>query len=287
MNRAATVAASLVLVACLAFGGWWFLIRDTSVPGEGACDAPDPEALVADVVRELPHDPEAFTQGLLVDGGELWESTGLRGQSDLRRVDADTGEVMLEAPLADDLFGEGLASGADGEMVQLTWTSGEALRWDRSGPTETGSFSYDGEGWGLTTLDDGDLVMSDGSDVLTVRSPQDFSVGSVLTVQRSDGDVGRLNELDWDGERLWANRYQTDEILRIDIDCGVVDAVVDASALTARAEEMIAAAGLDRETSESDVLNGIAWLGAGQPERYYVTGKRWPVMFEVEMVAAR
>jgi glutamine cyclotransferase len=123
--------------------------------------------------------------------------------------------------------------------------------------------------------------MSDGSEVLTVRSPGDFSVLRSIEVTREGGGADRLNELEWDGERLWANRWQTDEILRIDLDCGVVDGVVDASPLTARAEEVMASRGLERDTAERDVLNGIA-LAGGDGDAYLVTGKRWPVLFEVE-----
>lgn len=277
------ILAVLVSVAALVFGGWWLFLRDTTVPGEGACDPRPPEMLALDVVAEYPHDPEAYTQGLLFVGDELWESTGLRGESDLRRVDLDTAAVLTEAPLEPELFGEGLAVGGDGELVQLTWTSGEAIRWDIDGdePAETGRFDYDGEGWGLTTLDSDDFVMSDGSDTLSVRSTEDFEVSSVFTVDRADGPADRLNELEWDGAQLWANRYQSDEILRIDLECGVVDGVLDASALTRRAAELSAAEGIVRDFADDDVLNGIA----ERDGRLFLTGKRWPVLFEVTVSA--
>lgn len=279
MRRLGVLLTAIVAVVALALGGWWLFVRDTSVPGEGACDPEPPEVLDVSVVAEYPHDPDAFTQGLVFASAELWESTGLRGESDLRRVDLETGEVLTEVPLAPELFGEGLAVGEDGELVQLTWTSGEAIRWDPSGaePSEVGGFEYDGEGWGLSTVDSGDFVMSDGSNNLALRSTEDFSVGSTFTVGRDGGEADRLNELEWDGEGLWANRYQTDEILRIDLECGVVDGVVDATALTERAAELSAAQGLSREFATRDVLNGIA----ERDGRLFVTGKRWPVLFEV------
>jgi glutamine cyclotransferase len=277
------IAAVVVALAALVFGGWWLFVRDTTVPREGACDPATPEALDLEVVAEYPHDPEAYTQGLLFVGDDLWESTGIRGESDLRRVDLDTGAVLAEVPLAPELFGEGLALGGDGELVQLTWTSGEAIRWDIGGdePVESGSFDYDGEGWGLTKVDSGDFVMSDGSDTLSVRSTEDFEMSSVFTVDRADGPADQLNELEWDGEELWANRYRTDEILRIDLACGVVDGVVDASELTRRAAELSAADGFVRDFTTDDVINGIA----EREGRLFLTGKRWPVLFEVTVSA--
>ena len=278
MRSAGAVGAVGVAIAAVLLGGWWLFVRDGDAPDLGVCRAIDPEILELDVLAEHPHDPDAYTQGLLFAGGRMWESTGLRGESDLRMVDVGTGEVLVEVPLAPELFGEGLAESPSGELVQLTWTSGTALRWDIAAdePERIGTFSYEGEGWGLTTLDSDEFVMSDGSDVLEVRSPEDFSVTSSFIVERPGGGADRLNELEWDGEALWANRYRSDEILRIDMDCGVVDGVVDASALTERAEELSLAAGIERDFERDDVLNGIAVDGA----RMFITGKRWPVMFE-------
>ena len=152
--------------------------------------------------------------------------------------------------------------------------------WARSGGLHrTGSFTYRGEGWGLTTLDDGTLVMSNGSDSLTERDPRDFSIEREWTVKRAGGPADQLNELDWDGSHLWANRWQTNEILRIDRRCERVDAVVDASSLTEAARRQAAADG-----TPIDVLNGIAHIPG--TDRYLVTGKWWPLMFEVTFVSA-
>lgn len=247
-------------------------------PAGGACASEvAPRRWVPRVVRELPHDPEAFTQGLDEHEGVLYESTGLVGRSSLRAVDPSTGEVLATRRL-DDVFAEGLTWSGD-ELVQLTWKDGVAFRWRAADAPErgfepAGRFRYRGEGWGLAALDDGTLAMSDGSDSITERDPGDFSVLRTWTVQRVGGDADRLNELEWDGERLWANRWGTDELLGIDPVCRRVDVVVDASELTERARDADGGSGID-------VLNGIAHLAG--TERYLVTGKLWPVMFEVEL----
>lgn len=284
--RRTVVIALAVIALVVGVGGLWLFAGEDPGPGGSACPAVDPVKLWPRVIAEVPHDPGAFTQGLVMRGAQLWESTGLTGESSLRRLDPRTGEVQDETPLDPDLFGEGLAVGRASELVQLTWKAGRALRWDPERMKQRGEFSYDGEGWGLSTVDGGDFVMSDGSDTLTLRSPVDFSVDSVLQVERSDGSADRLNELEWDGRRLWANRWQTDEILRIDLDCAVVDGVVDASALNRRADELsVADHGTHLEVGR-DVLNGIAQVGGdgGAAQRFYVTGKNWPVMFEVRFL---
>src|SRR5690606_11369467 len=129
-----------------------------------------------------------------------------------------------------DLFAEGLGVAPDGSLIQLTWREGTALVWDPDTFRIERELRYDGEGWGLTTLGDGTLVMSDGSDTLVERDPEDFAVQREMQVRRVGGDADQLNELDFDGSSVWANRYQTDELLRIDPECWSVDGVVHLSA---------------------------------------------------------
>lgn len=253
---------------------------ESGVPADCA-EATEPRTLVPEVVRELPHDPTAFTQGLDEVDGVLYESTGGVGRSRLIALEVDTGAVLAERPVDPDVFAEGLTY-VDGELVQLTWRDGVAFRWKPSGdpsqpPQPAGRWDYEGEGWGLTTLDDGILAMSDGSARITERDPGDFSVQRTWTLRRAGGGVDRLNELEWDGEHLWANRWQTDEVLGIDHRCHHVVAVVDASTLTERAREVAGDDGVD-------VLNGVAHVEG--TDRYLVTGKLWPVMFEVRFVPA-
>jgi glutamine cyclotransferase len=250
----------------------------TTGPTTDCGPAAAPERLTVEVVDERPHDPTAFTQGLLVVDGELYESTGQQGESTVREVDPATGEVLRSTDLDPELFGEGLTTVGDDRLLQLTWKDGRALEWDREGLVLVGEHRYEGEGWGITTLDDGRLVMSDGTDELAVRDPEDFSELERWAVARTDGPADQLNELEWDGQHLWANRWQTDEIVRIDPACRRVDAVVDASSLTRRAQA--AAAG----DQPADVLNGIAHLPG--TDRFLVTGKDWPTLFEVRFVPA-
>jgi glutaminyl-peptide cyclotransferase len=240
------------------------------------CSPTPPAELSVEVVRTLPHDAGAYTQGLVVLDGRLFESTGREGASTLRELDPDTGDVLDQVPLAPDEFGEGLTVTDDGRLVQLTWTEGVAYEWDPDSLERLGEFRYEGEGWGLSTLEDGSLVMTDGSAELTLRDPDDFSVREARAVQRVGGDADRLNELEWDGESLWANRYQTDELLRIDPDCATVTGVADLSALREDATAAAVEAG-----TPIDVTNGIAHLPG--TDRYLVTGKWWPTMYEVRI----
>lgn len=239
--------------------------------------AKTPVRLVPEVLDERPHDPTAFTEGLLLVDDVLYESTGLQGASSVRAVDSRTGKVLDTRDLSPSSFGEGLTTLGPDRLVQLTWKEGRAFVWNRSDLRQVGEFRYSGEGWGITTLDDGRLVMSDGSAMLTVRDPRDFSVLERWSVTRADGPVDMLNELEWDGEHLWANRWKTDEIVRIDLRCHRVDAVVDAVALRRRVAVVA-----DRPI---DVLNGIAHEPGS--DRFLVTGKNWPTMFEVRFVPVR
>lgn len=243
------------------------------------CPTGPPQRLVPEVLRRMAHDPEAFTQGFLVHDGTLWESTGLVGRSSVRATDPATGAVLRQAPSPGGVFAEGLAVRGDGSLVQLTWKDGTALVWDPASLAPTGRFRYEGEGWGLTTADDGTLLMSDGSDRVTERDATDFSARRAWTVRREDGPADELNELEWDGSHLWANRWRTPEIVRIDRRCQRVDAVVDASALV---QEVTADAGT--RGLPVDVLNGIAAVPG--TDRFLVTGKLWPTTFEVRFVPA-
>ena len=231
-----------------------------------------PERWTVRVVARYPHDREAFTQGLLWHDGKLYESTGLYGESSLRRVDLETGKVEARAPLQRTLFGEGLALVGD-DLVQLTWREGRALRWSRAGLAQVGESRYDGEGWGLT-FDGKQLIQSDGSARLTFRDPATFAVARTLEVTDAGHPVSLLNELELADGALYANIWTTDEIVRIDPKTGQVSARIDASPLR---EEL-----MGQGIADDAVLNGIAWRP--ETKTFLLTGKLWPTLFEVSFV---
>ena len=231
---------------------------------------PQPEELRVEVVDVLPHDPEAFTQGLEVVDDTLYEGTGLVGESTLRAGPLG-GEPTTVVSLPEPLFGEGITV-VDDRIWQLTWRDGVAIERDRATLDELRRVDYEGEGWGLCHQHDHDrLVMSDGTATLTFRDPDDFSVVNTVEVTDTDGPVTDLNELECVGEDVYANVWHTDDILRIDPDTGFVTARIDASDLLT-----------PEEAADADVLNGIAALD--EPDHFLVAGKLWPKMFTVRFV---
>ncbi len=246
--------ASLFAVACLT-----------------SCGPKAPDDLTVEVIRQLPHDPEAFTQGLEFDGDDLFESTGLVGRSSLRELDYESGEVIRARPIPEPLFAEGLTVVGD-ELLQLTWRAGLLLRWDKATFEPTGEARYEGEGWGLC-YDGEALWMSDGSSRLTRRDPGTFAVASRLDVRRGGQPVPNLNELECVDDLIYANVWQTDQIVVIDARSGRVKAAIDASPLWDR---------LSGVADPGAVLNGIAYDPAR--DLFLLTGKLWPSAFEVRFV---
>ena len=232
---------------------------------------PDPPPVLGyRVVQEYPHDPRAFTQGLFFHDGFLYESTGLRGESNLRRVDLETGEVLEQRELLPQFFGEGAALAGD-SIVQLTWESGVGFIYTLPPFRLVREFRYSGEGWGLT-FDGEHLVMSDGSDSLRFLDPRTLREVRTLPVTADGEPVQQLNELEWINGEIWANIWMEDRIARIRPDTGEVSAFVDLTGILPRSFRY----------PEMDVLNGIAWDEEGG--RVFVTGKKWPKLFEIELV---
>jgi glutamine cyclotransferase len=229
------------------------------------------EELRVKVVRTMPHDKGAYTQGLLMFNGKLYESTGIVGKSTLRRVDPDSGTVEATVPLDPALFGEGLAR-VGGHLIQLTWKDGLAIYWNLSSFTKEREVRYEGEGWGLC-FDGRRLIMTDGSDQLFFRDPDSFAKTGQVTVRRAGLPVRELNELECVDGVVYANIWQDTHIVRIDPASGEVTAWIDASGLLSN-EDRIGA----------DVLNGIAALPGSR--NLLITGKWWPRAFEVELVPA-
>lgn len=235
-------------------------------------DAQPPQQLRVEVVASYPHDPRAFTQGLVLHDGTLYESTGLVGRSSLRAVALASGEVRRSAPLAPPLFGEGLAW-MRGELVQLTWRNGVALRWDPATFTRRGEWRFDGEGWGLC-FDGAHLVHSDGSHRLYFRDPETFAVVRTVAVQENGQPLARLNELECVGDRVYANVWTTARLVAIATRSGIVQASIDASTLL-DAEQR-------RTLGGEAILNGIAYDPADGT--FLLTGKLWPRLFRVRFV---
>jgi glutaminyl-peptide cyclotransferase len=232
---------------------------------------PPVERLTWQTLSVRPHDTTAWTEGLLLDGGgDLYESTGLVGESTIRQVDPMTGAVIRSAPLPDDLYGEGLALVED-RFIQLTWQDGVALVWDAATLTQTGSFRYTGEGWGLC-YDGARLVMSDGSSTLTFRDPRTFEIVGTVGVTAHGQPVDQLNELECVDGSVWANIWETPWIARIDPGSGAITGALDTTGLITP-DPSLADAGA--------VLNGIAYDPA--TDTFMLTGKRWPSMFEVRI----
>ncbi|WP_283615438.1 glutaminyl-peptide cyclotransferase [Mycolicibacterium poriferae] len=220
-----------------------------------------------EVLAEIPHDPDAFTQGLELADSVLYEGTGLAGQSQLRTLDPVTGQVDRAEPIPGDYFGEGITVVGD-RIWQLTYQDGVAVQWDRATMTPVREVPLAGEGWGLC-YDGQRLVRSDGTDRLRFHDPGDMGELGGVDVTRDGAPVTGLNELECVEGRVWANMWPTDTIVRIDPGDGAVDLVVDAAALRER--------GIP---PSAQVLNGIAHLNG---DEFLVTGKDWPTMFRVRL----
>jgi len=246
-------------------------ISSSAVCAKPVARVPSTPTFHLKVVRAYPHDPRAFTQGLLFYRGRLYESTGLYGRSTIRRVDLTSGKIEHQEILPADLFGEGLARAGE-RLFQLTWRSHRVLVWDLATLKKVGEFAYEGEGWGLC-FDGRHLIMSDGSDRLVRRSPDNFAVVSEVRVRLAGRPLAKLNELECMGNIVYANVWQDDHIARIDAKTGKVTGWISAAGLLAPSQ-----------AAAADVLNGIADLGG--TGRLLITGKLWPRLFEVELVPA-
>ena len=255
---ARTTALLLPLVFALAACG-------AAAPNADSGDVP---VIRPEVLEELPHDPAAFTQGLELSDGTLYEGTGREGESEIRALDPVTGAVRAASPLPASYFGEGIAV-VDDRIWQLTWQDGVAIEWDRATLQPRREVPVDGEGWGLCQ-DGARLVRSDGTDRLHFHDPGDLAETGSVAVTLDGAPVHELNELECVGGRVWANVWQTDRIVRIDPATGVVDLVVDAAGL------------LDPRYAGADVLNGIAHVSG---DEYLLTGKLWPATYRVRLTA--
>lgn len=217
-----------------------------------------------------PHDARAFTEGLFYDSGFFYESTGLEGQSSIRKVAIKSGKVVRSLRLPASLFGEGIVNWKR-EIISLTWKNGIGFRWHIDTFKPRGRFTYQGEGWGLTQ-DGKNLIMSNGSADIQFLNPDNFAVRKRIKVTLRGQPLANLNELEWVKGQIYANIWLTNAIVVIDPDSGIVQRVIDLTAL----------ANSSGRASTDDVLNGIAYDEAG--DRLWITGKNWPKLFELRTV---
>jgi glutamine cyclotransferase len=221
------------------------------------------------VIRDYPHDPAAFTQGLVYHGGFFYEGTGLNGQSSLRKVRLETGEVVQHIDLPLEFFGEGIAI-VKGKIIQLTWQSKVGFVYNLADFKLLRQFSYPGEGWGLTSRGN-ELFMSDGTAEIRVLDATAFKEKRRFTVRDGTTPIDQLNELEFVEGELFANVWQTDRIARISPQTGKVLGWIDLTGLLSPIYRR----------QEGAVLNGIAYDSIHK--RLFVTGKLWPKIFEVQL----
>jgi glutaminyl-peptide cyclotransferase len=223
-----------------------------------------------EVVHSYPHDPQAYTQGLFYLDGILYESTGLYGQSSIRKVRLETGEVIQKRDIPEQYFGEGIINWKD-RLLELTWKNQVGFKYDLNGFLPRGQFEYPGEGWGLTQ-DGKRIIMSDGTPQIRFWEPDTLREAGRITVNDESTPVKDLNELEWIKGEIYANVYTTDRIARIDPKTGSVTGWINLTGILSPADR----------TGPVDVLNGIAY--DAKTDRIFVTGKLWPKLFEIRLV---
>lgn len=245
-------------------------------PAEPSTGIPAPAMVQYAVANIYPHDTAAFTQGLIYYNNSLYEGTGQKGESTLRKVDLTTGKVEKKVDINADWFGEGITILND-TIYQLTWQDHIVLVYTLKDMKFVKQFKWTNEGWGITH-DNANLIISDGTDKLYYVRPSDFKLMKVISVANNLGPVNNLNELEYINEFIYANQWESDYILKIDPNSGHVVGVLDFS----DALKKLANINYDKEAREEGaVLNGIAWDAAGN--RMFVTGKRWPKLLEIKL----
>ncbi|MDR2362074.1 MAG: glutaminyl-peptide cyclotransferase [Prevotellaceae bacterium] len=253
-----------------------FLLAAATLWTMAGCRSGHPSDAVKQYIYKIenryPHDGQAYTQGLFIHRGQLYESVGQYGQSSLRKIDLPTGDVVATYTLPASVFAEGACVWHD-TIYQLSWQERTCFLYDTT-LRPVGELHYDGEGWGLTS-DGVHLIMSDGSSILKFLNPADFSEQRYLNVTCEGKAIPLLNELEYIDGEIWANVYTYDYIIRINPGNGKVTGVVFMQKLLPQ----------ELRTARTDVLNGIAYDVA--TKRIFVTGKNWPILYEVSAVETR
>lgn len=276
LGKAIPYPVFLLLLACGNGGG-------SASNGDGTgTGLSEPPPIPYSVVNAYPHDTAAFTQGLEIYDGRLYESTGLFGRSSLRINDLATGTVRQRVDLGAEYFAEGITILKD-TLYQLTWQNHEVMVYSAKDMKPVRRMAWSAEGWGITH-DSSRLYISDGSDKLYVVNPTDLKLQRVISVSDNAGPVNNLNELEWVNGSIYANRWQYDQIVRIDPATGMVTGRLDLTDLLKRNSRSdlsyLTQPGSAGEINGA-VLNGIAWDAARK--RLLVTGKLWPEIFELSI----
>lgn len=230
----------------------------------------EPTKYTYKVIKSYPHDIHAYTQGLFIDNGVLYEATGLEGESTLRITQLENGQVVQSFTVPDRIFGEGITL-FNNKIIQLSWRNHIGFVYDKKSFDVLEKFNYPTEGWGLTN-DGQKLIMSDGTEKLYFLETQSYSKIDEIEVYDNKGEVLYLNELEYIDGQIYANVYQTDKIAIIDLKTGKVTAWIDLKGILSE----------DDRTKETDVLNGIAY--DGKKKKLFVTGKRWSKLFEIQLI---
>jgi glutamine cyclotransferase len=265
MQKRHGVGLILILIALVISGSVLFLFFQSSKTS----NTTPVQHYSYEKINTYLHDANAFTEGLVCDGNFLFESTGLFGDSTLRRVDLATGNVLQKITLPGEYFGEGITIVND-TIVQLTWQSQIGFVYNKNSFEVLKNFTYPTEGWGLT-FDGKNLIMSDGSENLFFLDPTNFQRTSQIRVHDGNSSVVNLNELEFVNGEVYANIWLQQKIAIINPETGAVRAWIDLT-------------GLGNSTGEN-VLNGIAY--DAKNNRLFVTGKDWPQLFEIKLVPSK
>ncbi len=273
-----TVCFFVIIIIALIFFSYLFYTSNYQPPEDDDLNAngaekPDDSKVLNytyKVRNTYPHDPNAFTQGLVIDDGLFYEGTGLYGSSSLRKIEPQSGEVLKIHNLSSQYFGEGITI-YDDRIIQLTWKSQIGFIYDKETFNLIGTFNYSTEGWGITH-DNKNLIMSDGTDSLYFLDPTTFTVVKKIHVRSDFVPVDMLNELEFISGEIFANVWQTDQIVKIDPETGNVTGWIDLAGLLSPEDK----------TENVNVLNGIAY--DPQNGKIFVTGKNWPKLFEIELL---
>ncbi len=230
----------------------------------------DPQQLRVEIISTLPHDPKAYTQGLVIVGDDLYESTGQYGESSIRKIDPNTGKILEKYDLPPQFFGEGIAY-VNGKLIQLTWREYVVFVYDLNPIRLVKKIPFEGEGWGLSA-DGTALLMTNGTSFILKRNPASLAIEKKTNVK----NLTRLNDLAVVKNELYANVWMSDNIYKINKNSGQVTAIIDASRLLTSEER--------KNLSIDSVLNGIAYRS--KTDTFFITGKYWPHLYEVRFVGS-